>query len=114
MERFHIERFSAYLSELDQSGWTWTVVICGVAALFGWDLRRALHSSGTITGSVFQTFGSNALAAYIIHQLVERAMRPYTPRGAPVWYALATFALFLAICYLFVRHLEKNKIFLRM
>ena len=54
------------------------------------------------------------LAAYIIHQLVEGAMRPYTPRDSPLWFALASFALFLGICYVFVRHLEKNNLFLRM
>jgi hypothetical protein len=41
-------------------------------------------------------------------------MKPYAPKDAPLWFVLAAFALFLAFCYLFVRHLEKNRIFLRL
>jgi hypothetical protein len=64
--------------------------------------------------AVFRTFGSNALAAYIIHELVMEAMRPYTPKDSPLWYALATFCLFLAITYLFLWHLERNRVYLRL
>jgi predicted acyltransferase len=89
--------------------------------IFGSGLSLALYALfvlacdiGPFRLGIFRTFGNNALAAYIIHQLVEGAMRPYTPRDSPLWFALASFGLFLGICYVFVRHLEKNNLFLRM
>ncbi len=69
---------------------------------------------GRLRLGLFATLGSNALAAYIIHDLVEDAIKPYTPQDAPLWFVLAALALFVAICYLFIRHLEKNQIFLRL
>jgi predicted acyltransferase len=64
--------------------------------------------------SVFRTFGSNALAAYIIHILVGGMLKPFAPGDAPLWYDVAALALDLGICYLFVRHLEKNNLYLRL
>jgi predicted acyltransferase len=61
-----------------------------------------------------RTFGSNALAGYIIHDLVIEALKPYTPRDAPLWYVMSVFCLFLAITYLFIRYLERNHIYLRL
>jgi len=62
---------------------------------------------------VFETFGANALAGYIIHDLVGNTLGPFAPRDAPLWYALALFGLFFLLCYVFLRYLEKRKIFLR-
>lgn len=64
--------------------------------------------------AVFTTFGTNALAGYILHDLVSGALKPFAPRDAPLWYVLGAVALFLFLCWLFVRALERNKIFLRM
>ena len=69
---------------------------------------------GSVHLGVLRTLGTNALAAYIIHGLVDRALKPFAPNDAPYWYALAALGLFLAICYLFVRHLEKNQLYLRL
>jgi surface polysaccharide O-acyltransferase-like enzyme len=69
---------------------------------------------GRLRLGVCATLGSNALAAYIIHDLVDGAIKPYAPQDAPLWFVLIAFALFFAICYLFVRHLEKNQLFLRL
>jgi hypothetical protein len=69
---------------------------------------------GPLRLGVFRTFGSNALAAYVIHEMVARAVKPFVPNDAPLWYVLAAFALFFAICYVFVRYLEKNGLFLRL
>jgi hypothetical protein len=88
---------------------------------FGAGLSLAVYAlfvlacdAGRLRLGVLETFGSNALAAYIIHMLVMRAVKPYAPGDSPLWYALTTFAVFLGICYLFIRHLEKNKLFLRL
>jgi predicted acyltransferase len=63
---------------------------------------------------ILRTFGSNALVAYIIHIMVMGAVKPYCPHDAPLWYALASFGLVVGICYIFLRHLEKNGLFLRL
>ncbi len=63
---------------------------------------------------VFRTFGQNALAAYIIHGLVENLVQPWVPKDSPWWFALVGFGIFFGITYLFTRYLEKNGIFLRL
>jgi predicted acyltransferase len=69
---------------------------------------------GGLQIGLFRTFGRNALAAYILHDMVARAVRPYVPGDAPLWYALAGLVVSFGITYLFVRHLERNEIFLRL
>lgn len=64
--------------------------------------------------AVFRTLGVNALAGYIIHGLVEDAVKPYAPKDSPLAWALFTFAVFFGITWLFLRSLEKNKLFLRL
>jgi predicted acyltransferase len=80
-----------------------------VYALFVW----ACDAGGWAVG-VFTTLGINALAGYILHGLVEEAIKPFAPKDSPGWYVLASLGLFLAICYLFLRHLEKHKLFLKL
>ena len=69
---------------------------------------------GSFRLGVFRTFGSNALAAYIIHDLVNGAVKPFVPRDAPLWYVFVGCAVSLTLSYVFVRNLEKNKIFLKL
>jgi len=63
---------------------------------------------------VLRTFGSNALAGYVIHMVVDRAMKCFTPQEAPPLAVVAYLAAFLLICYLCVRRLERRGIYLRM
>lgn len=69
---------------------------------------------GSFRFGVFRTFGSNALAAYIAHDFVNAAVEPFVPRDAPLWYVLCGSAVSLTLCYVFVRHLEKNGLYLKM
>jgi hypothetical protein len=69
---------------------------------------------GRLRVGLFATLGRNALAAYLIHDLVGDAIKPYAPGDAPLWFVVAAFGLFLGVCYVFVRHLEKNRLFLRL
>jgi predicted acyltransferase len=80
-----------------------------IFALFVWACDEKRFELG-----ILRTFGSNALAGYIIHDLVIDALRPYTPKDSPLWYVLITFGLFFGITYLFLWYLERNRIYLRL
>jgi predicted acyltransferase len=63
---------------------------------------------------VFRTLGVNALAAYVLHDLVGEAVGPFIPHDAPVWYVAAGTCVFFGLTYLFVWYLEQRRIYLRL
>lgn len=63
---------------------------------------------------LFRTFGSNALIAFILHELVSSAVKPFVPKDAPEWYVTVMFALYFGMTYMMVRSLEKQKIYLKL
>jgi predicted acyltransferase len=63
---------------------------------------------------ILRTLGTNALAGYILHDLVGNAVRPFVPDDAPLWFMLPATVVYLVICWLFLRHLEKERLFLRL
>jgi predicted acyltransferase len=69
---------------------------------------------GSVRIGIFRTLGQNALAAYIIHEVVAKAVQVFAPADSPVWWMWSAFAVFCWITYLFVRHLEKSGIYLRL
>jgi predicted acyltransferase len=73
-----------------------------------------LCDRGKLRLGLFRTFGQNPLAAYIVHPMVAGAVRPYVPDDSPLWYVLTGFLVYFGICYLLIRYLEKNEIFLRL
>jgi len=64
--------------------------------------------------SVFQTLGVNALAGYVLHGLVDGCISAFAPNDSPSWWMWTTCALFLWICWLFLKSLEKSGIFFRL
>ena len=62
---------------------------------------------------VFRTFGTNALLAYIMHDLVSDAVKPFFPSDSPGWYAYLGLAIFYLVNWVFLRSLEKQDIYLR-
>jgi len=69
---------------------------------------------GSLRIGILRTFGTNALLGYIIHGMVNDAVKPFAPRDAPLGYVFAAFGVSLSICYLFLRYLEKHRLFLKM
>lgn len=63
--------------------------------------------------SVFRTFGTNALAAYVLHDLVAEAVKPFIPRDSPGWYVATGLCVFFIITWSFVRGLEKQNVYLK-
>jgi predicted acyltransferase len=73
-----------------------------------------LSDLGRVQIGLFRTLGTNALAAYVLHEIVNGAVGSFAPKDSPLWWVAATFAVYVGITYLFVRHLEKQGIFIRM
>lgn len=63
---------------------------------------------------LFRVFGVNALVAYLTHPIVAGAVKPFLPHDSPAWYVAIGFSVYLAICYVFNRSLEKHQIFLKL
>ncbi len=73
-----------------------------------------LSDIGPVRIGVFRTLGVNALAGYILHSLVDEAISPFAPKDSPPWYVAAALAVYLGICYLILRYLEKHRLFLKL
>lgn len=63
---------------------------------------------------LFRTLGTNALVGYVLHGIVSDAVKPFVPNDAPGWYVTLGFLVYFGITYLFIRHLEKNGIYLKL
>jgi hypothetical protein len=63
---------------------------------------------------MFRTLGVNALIGYILHGMVNDALKPFIPGDAPLWYVIVGFSVSFGICYLVLRTIEKQKIFFRL
>ncbi|MCA9194586.1 MAG: acyltransferase family protein [Planctomycetales bacterium] len=63
--------------------------------------------------SFFDTFGTNALLAYVVHSMVASAVKPFVPSDSPGWYVTMSVLVFFAINWLIIRFFEKQNIYLR-
>jgi predicted acyltransferase len=82
-----------------------------VYALFLWwcDVRQP-----GLNNSLLRTFGTNALAGYVIHMAVAEAIAPFSPKDSPLYWVIFVTSLFFLITWSFVRALERRNIYLRM
>jgi predicted acyltransferase len=69
---------------------------------------------GGVSVGLFRTFGTNALAAYFLHHVIEEQVKKLVPDDSHLWYCLCGFALFFLLTYACVRYLEKQKIYVKL
>lgn len=86
------------------AGFSLAVYAVFVLACDVWPLRIGL----------FRTLGTNALAGYILHDLINEAIKPFVPKDSPLWFVFAGFGVSLLLCYSFLRFLEKQRLFLKL
>jgi hypothetical protein len=67
-----------------------------------------------LQSSVLRTFGSNALAGYVFHELLNELAKPYLARDASAVGVVALTAMFLSCCYVVVRALEIRGVYWRL
>lgn len=82
--------------------------------LLAYVLFYILGDMAGVSIGVFRTFGMNALAGYVAHGWVGSIVKQFMPEDVPAWYMWAGFSLFFYVTWLFLRTLEKQKIYLRL
>ncbi|MCA9041215.1 MAG: hypothetical protein KDA65_12755, partial [Planctomycetaceae bacterium] len=63
---------------------------------------------------LFRTWGTNALACYVLFELVCGGVKNFVPRDPAPWYGWASWVISMLLMWLVIRTFEKNKIFIRM
>ncbi|HEX2750301.1 MAG TPA: hypothetical protein VHM91_20005, partial [Verrucomicrobiales bacterium] len=63
---------------------------------------------------LFNDLGSNALAAYLLHNLVMDALLKFAPKDSPAWWALSAGVLHFLLVWWMVRWLNAKKLYLRL
>jgi hypothetical protein len=63
---------------------------------------------------VFRTFGTNALAGYLIHGMVGDAVSKFAPKDSPLYWVCFVTVVYFLLTWSFIRALERRNIFLRL
>jgi predicted acyltransferase len=90
---------------------TYTLFGSGVAIVV-FAAFRTWESQFTVP--LFDLFGRHALAAYLIHDMVAGMVKPFVPKDAPGWWVWGGFAIYIAVTWLFVRFLDRQKLVLKL
>jgi predicted acyltransferase len=82
-----------------------------VYAAFLWvcDVRQPGWKS-----AFFTTFGTNALAGYLIHGMVGDAVEKFAPKDSPLGWIVFITGVYFLLTWAFIRALERRNIYLRM
>lgn len=83
-------------------------------SLVVYSLFVLVSDMGPVRVGLFRTLGTNALVGYILHDLVNDAVKPFVPKDAPLWYVFAGFGVSLGICYLVLRFLERQRLYVKL
>jgi predicted acyltransferase len=73
-----------------------------------------LSDVGGLRIGVFRTLGSNALIAYILHDITGEAVKKFVPRDVPPTVMWISFGVFFFVTWLFIRSLERQKIYIKL
>jgi len=63
---------------------------------------------------VFRTLGTNALFGYVLHDITGDAVKKFVPKDVPPTVMWISFAVFFYFTWLFIRSLEKRKIYIKL
>jgi predicted acyltransferase len=63
---------------------------------------------------IFRTLGVNALVGYILHELTGEAVKHFVPKDSPPAAMWIGFVVFFFVTWLFLRSLEKQKIYIKL
>jgi predicted acyltransferase len=96
-------------------------VVTGSFTLFSTGFAFALYSLfvwvcdwGGQGLEMFRILGQNPLAAYLLHHPVEKTVRACVPEDSPLWWCLIGLLIFFTITMLFIRYLDRHKMFIRL
>jgi len=111
-DEFHRQRNYWQMSQMDG-----TVSYLTFSAGFSLVLYGVFYVLADVWGlqlGLFRTLGTNALFGYVIHGIVDTGVRPFFPNDCPMWGVWVAFGIYFLLCYLFIRALEKQKIYIRL
>ena len=91
--------FTVFATGFSLAAYALFILACDLA---GWRLE------------LFRVLGQNPLAAYILHQPIERAVRALVPADAPLGWGLLGLAVFFTVTVAFVRALDRRGLYLRL
>lgn len=92
---------------------TYTTFAAGFALAVYAVFRVACDRYGLRWGYL-DLFGRQALAAYVIHGMIDDLVSPFLPKDAPLWYVLAAFGVYLGLITIFLRYLDRNGLVFRL
>jgi hypothetical protein len=92
---------------------TFTMFSTGFAfVLYGLFVFACDHHGASV--DLFRVLGQNPLAAYLLHYPILKTIRSFVPNDSPMWWCLVSLAVFLGITTMFVRYLDRQKLYLRL
>jgi predicted acyltransferase len=63
---------------------------------------------------LFRMLGQNPLVAYLLHHATEKTVRAVVPKDSPLWWCLVGLVVFFGVTMMFVRYLDRHKLFVRL
>jgi predicted acyltransferase len=75
--------------------------------------RVACDRSGVRWGYL-DLLGRHALAGYVIHDMAAGAVQPFVPKDAPGWWVAVGFGVYLGVVTVFLRYLDRNRLYLKL
>lgn len=92
-----------------------TYLLCGAGiAAMVYALFRVISDHFGYRWGLFDLLGRHALAGYLIHDMVSGAVKPFCPKDSPLWWVGVCLMIYLAISIVFIRYLDRNRLWLKL